>query len=453
MIPEPLFIILLFLKTWWWLILPFFLYVICEGLYLSWLRWEVWYKEQKWAVLEIIPPAEIEKPFRAMEYVCASLWAIYGSADWKGKWCEGVLPYGPYWFSFEIVSLEGEIHFYLRLPQGHRQYAETLIHTHYPEAEVLEAEDYTQKIPQDIPNNTYDLKGEDYVFLKDNSYPIKTYKFFEVGAYKFFETGAGEQEEAEKKVDPLPLLMEGLDRLKKGEQFWFQLVAAPITNKDIPWQNEAQKIVDVLAKRTEPIKKTSILQDPLDVIKEFIILVRETAKTIIYDVILGLFFPPSLEEKAAEKKPSSVITPGEDIVIKAIEEKIAKPAFRSYLRALYIFKKDAYNPANAALVKNYLANFRAENLNALVSWSKTKPSIEYFFKERRIYLRKKLLFEKYVKRFPPLYPQIIGKETIILNIEELATIFHFPALAGFLPPGVPRVSAKKGAPPPGIPME
>jgi len=453
MSPEELFLtIFLPFKVWWWLFLPLFLYFICENLYLYWIRWEVWYKEQEWVILEIIPPAEIEKPFGAMEYLFASLWAIYGRSDWKGKWCEGVLPCGPYWFSFEIISKEGEVHFYLRIPRDHRQYVETVVHTHYSEAEVFEVEDYTKELPQDIPNNEYDLKGEDYIFKENSCYPIKTYKFFEAGGYKFFETGMTEKE-SERKVDPLSLLMEGLTRLKKGEHFWFQVVAAPITNKDIPWQDEAKKIVDILSKRAEPIKKGSIFQDPVDIIKEFFILAKETTKAIIYDVILGLFFPPSAEEKKPTETKFPIITPGEDIVIKAIEEKIAKPAFRSYLRALYIFKKDAYNAANASLARNYFTNFSAENLNAIFLWPKTRPSIRFFFRERRIYSRKKLLFEKYIKRFPSIYPMLYGKGIIILNIEELATIFHFPIQSAFLPPGVPRVLAPKAPPPPGIPIE
>lgn len=451
--PESFLIIFLPFKIWWWLFLPVFLYFICENLYLYWLRWKIWYKEQEWVILEIIPPAEIEKPFRAMEYLFASLWAIYGRSDWKGKWCEGVLPCGPYWFSFEIISKEGEVHFYLRLPKEHHQYAETVIHTHYPEAEVFEVEDYTKELPQNLPNDTYDLKGEDYIFKESDYYPIKIYKFFEAGAYKFFETGIIE-EKLERRIDPLSLLMEGLTRLKKGEYFWFQVVAAPITNKDIPWQDEAKKMVDVLSKRAEPIiKKGSIFQDPIDLIKEFLILCKETAKTIIYEVILGLFFPSSAEEKKPAERKLPIITPGEDIIIKAIEEKIAKPAFRSYLRALYIFKKDAYNAANASLARNYFVNFSAENLNAILLWPQTRPSVRFFFKERRAYLRKKLLFERYIKRFPSLYPKLYGKGTIILNIEELATIFHFPTQAVFLPPGVPRVLAPKVMPPPGIPTE
>ena len=42
---------------------------------------------------------------------------------------------------------------------------------------------------------------------------------------------------------------------------------------------------------------------------------------------------------------------------------------------------------------------------------------------------------------------------MILNTEELATIFHLPALAAPLPPEVPRVEAKRGGPPPELPVE
>lgn len=451
---EPLFFVIFSIfKTWWWFLIPFPLYFICRDLYFHWLRWEVWYKNNKWVILEIIPPAIIDKPYRAMECLYASLWSFYNRFDWKGKWCEGLLPYGPYWFSFEIVSKEGEVHFYLRVLQDHRLHAETLIHTHYPEAEIFEVEDYTLELPQNIPNDEYDCKGEDYVFLKNNCYPIKTYKFFELGGYEFFKTTRHEQDLPEKKIDPLNFLLENLTQLKQGEYFWFQIVAAPILNSDISWQDEAKKIINIMSKRVEPPPKIGpIWTLPFDVIREFIAFTKYAIKFSIYTILSPLI---SEENVSEGKKPSSslLITPGEDLVIKALEEKLVKPNFRTHLRALYVFKKNSCNDSHNALARQYLSNFTAENLNGLVLWSKTRTRIRYFSTKSRLYTRKKLLFEKYIKRLPPLYPSLIGKGTPVLSSEELTTIFHLPTTAGFLPAGVPRIMAKKGTPPPGLIFE
>lgn len=424
-IPSVISTILSILKTWWWVFLPCVLYFPCKELYFSWIRWEIWYKKQEWTMLEIIPPSEIEKPFIAMEYLFASLWTIYNSPNWRGKWCQGVLPIGASWFSFEILSDAGEIHFYLRSPKDYQRYVETAIHAHYPDAEIFEVDDYIKNIPQDIPNDRYDLKGEDYMLKKENYKPIKT--------YKFFEAKAPEAVIGEKKVDPIHSLMEAMAKLKKGEQFWFQLVAAPITNQDIPWIDEGKKAVDELAKRSKKgSSEKSIIQEVIDIL------------------IFNIF---SSEEKKEEKKEVAVFTPGEEVFLKAVEEKMTKNAFKVHMRALYIYEKQAYNAEHSKIIRNYFVNFGTENLNSIGSLSKTKPSIEYFFKKRREYKRKKAIFEKYTKRFPPLYPQMIGEGNTIFNIEELASIFHFPTKAAVLPPSVPRVISRKAPPPPGIPME
>ena len=63
-----------------------------------------------------------------------------------------------------------------------------------------------------------------------------------------------------------------------------------------------------------------------------------------------------------------------------------------------------------------------------------------------------IIFEKYVKRFPPLYPAMTGKGNMILNIEELATIFHFPIQTNILSSGVPRIMSRRATPPGNLPM-
>ena len=66
-------------------------------------------------------------------------------------------------------------------------------------------------------------------------------------------------------------------------------------------------------------------------------------------------------------------------------------------------------------------------------------------------MRKRKLFRHYQKRLGPFFPRSGG--TFILNTEELATLYHFPSRMAAPAPGVPRVEAKKGEAPSGLPME
>ena len=76
---------------------------------------------------------------------------------------------------------------------------------------------------------------------------------------------------------------------------------------------------------------------------------------------------------------------------------------------------------------------------------------------RRLYLRARKLFRNYIQRFPAFYPKMYeegvdgGRITPILNVEELATIFHFPTK--IILPEVPWIGAKPGGPPVGLPTE
>jgi len=169
----------LILETWWWLWLPIILYFPLKFIYLWWVQWDIWFKEQKWILLEIKPPRELLKPFKAMEDVLSRIWGVFDSANWREKWLWGEL-FLPYWFSLEVASIEGEIHFFIRLLEVHRHTVESAIWAQYPEVEISQVPDYTVNIPQDIPNKDWDMYAESYQMGKEDYFPIKTYaEFFE----------------------------------------------------------------------------------------------------------------------------------------------------------------------------------------------------------------------------------------------------------------------------------
>ncbi len=415
-----------FFLTWWWLILPLILYFPAKFFHLWWIRWEVWYKEEQWILLEMIPPVEVLKPYMAMDDVITSLWPIYDGANWREQWCEGEMIGGPFWLSFEIVSVSGQVHFYMRILKDQRKFVEAIFHTHYPEIEIFEVEDYTQNVPQDIPNKELDIYGEYLTTTRPDAYPIRTYKYFEIRP---------EEVDQEKKLDPFANLMEAMAKLNEGEQLWFQINLTPITNRDIPWIDEGKEIADQIAKRPESSNRKSMI--------------GETLK------LLFLGKKPYDEEEKAESliPPEMKMTPGEREKLEAVEDKIGKVGFKVYMRSVYIYTKDAFVSPNKRIPRSYMAHFNTTSLNSMRDWSKEKTKIHYFFRERRLYTRKKKMFDLYVRRLPPLYPQMWGPGNMILNAEEIASIFHFPANAAALPAGVPRILAKKATPPPNLPIE
>jgi hypothetical protein len=454
------FILAQIIKSWWWFFLPIFLSLGAKTFYFWWIRWEVWYKKKKWILLEIRPPRENIKPFSTMENVFSMLWGIYDSPNWRERWCGGVLPLGGgLWFSFEIVSFGGEIHFYMRIPEDFRKTAEDILYSQYPDLEITLAEDYTKKVPKDIPNEKWDLYAEDYSLLRPDHFPIKTYSMF-------FER---EQEERriieEKRLDPLDTLLEGLSKLNKGEQLWFQIVCNPITEDTFPWLKKAREAADKIAKRpTSPPKKPIIFE----FFRFFFLIPIEAVRFLMYGSA-GLETTKKEEAKPAELvAPELRLTPGEKEILTAIETKMKKNAFQCWIRQVFLYRLDQpHSPGNYKIIRTYLmGQFSAANLNTFVYWGPTRTKIHYFLKKRRLYLRKRQRLRNYIERLPSLWPRtqtgepicpfghVQGRKpgirgTIILSTEELATIFHFPIKV--LTPALKAVEAKKIGPPPGLP--
>jgi len=419
-----------FLRIWWWLLVPIILMFPLKTFYLWWLEWDFWYKNQKWVMLEIIPPKEILTPFKAMEDVFSVIWTIYDGANWREIWCEGELRSAPYWASWEITSIEGEVHFYIRVLDVHRSIIESVIYSHYPEVEISEVPDYTRNVPQNIPNKEWDLYGSDFYLLKEDAYPIKTYS-------KFFEPTGERIAKEEKRIDPIISLLEGMARLGPGEQAWFQIITAPITDKESPWREEGKKIVDKIARRSK--------KKPKPIIEELVFgpegTTEEKEKSI----------PQSVSE---EGEKEMILTPGEREVLTAIEEKMKKAAFKTNIRGIYVYKRDNFNTTNRKVIESYFPHFYAQNLNVLKYGAETRTKIHYIWRERRKYSRQRKIFRNYVERFTPLFPKMASWGTFILTAEELTTIYHFPTrITALTAPTVVRVEAKKGGPPPGLPTE
>lgn len=446
-------IILEFLKAWWWFLLPVFLYFPAQYLYFWWVNWEVWYKEKNWILIEIIPPKEILKPFRAMEDIFSIMWGVYDSCNWREKNCEGQLPTAPYWFSCEIVGIGGEIHFYIRILKVWLDLAESTIYSQYPEAEIRVVDDYTQKVPQDIPNKEWDMYGEDYSLFREESYPIKTYSMF-------FEEKP-EVVKEEKRLDPITNILESYSKLKPTEQFWLQIVVAPILDKDIPWITNGRKLADRIARRREPLGFWPL--------KWLVKLISDLEDFIV----MGKPLPEEAEEEKEQKEiipPEMKLTPGEREILTGIENKISKPGYKVWMRGIYLFKKDGPRTAGAhKFARSYFNQFMTSNMNALLYWGPTRTKIHYWLRERRLFMRKRKQFRDYIERIPSFFPwNFEGKlpflfrliryprtpgigGAVVLNSEELATIYHFPSKIQI--PSMFYVEAKKAGPPSGLPVE
>ncbi|GAI45659.1 unnamed protein product, partial [marine sediment metagenome] len=252
--------------------------------------------------------------------------------------------------SLEIVSIGGEIHFYIRIPEDYRDLIETNIYSQFPEAEISQVEDYTKNVPQDIPNKEWNLFAWDMISSNKSPYPIRTYKDF----------GEAPSTPEEKRITPLAGLFEGMAVLKPGEQMWIQIIISPV-REEIPWAEDGRKIVAGIVKRPLSVKPKSIIGEAADVL------------------ITGK--PVGVEEKPKEEiiPPEMKLTPGERDIVKAIEDKISKVGYYSNTRCIYLGKRDVFFKPKARIIFGFFKEVSTENVNGLKPWIKTFPRVEWIF--------------------------------------------------------------------------
>ena len=139
------------------------------------------------------------------------------------------------------------------------------------------------------------------------------------------------------------------------------------------------------------------------------------------------------------------LSPGEKDVVTAIDNNIKKPGFETDIRWIYLAKRDVFDKVKGCgICFSYFTQFGSQDLNHLYPDAHTKTIAYYFLTEFRKAIRKRAILRKYKRRE-------FDKKGYVLNIEELATVFHFPTIE-VKAPVAPRVEAKKSKPPKGLPI-
>lgn len=400
----------------WWLVLPLLLFGVFASLWLFYL-YLLAFAKIPWGLLEIRIPKEIARTPKAMEQIFAAVAAIDPTRTFLEKWWKGKVIE---WVSFEMVGVAHGVHFFVRVPVYYRNLVEAAVYAQYPEAEIVEiSDDYTELLPQVIPNNTYDLFGVNFKLAKADAYPIRTYQYFE-------------DPEEERRLDPLAAITEVMSRLKEGEMIWLQLLVQP-TEKD--WRKESDNIVNELVGEKKSAPKKNVVELLLD---------------LLIEVIKAPFVPPEFgntkakEGTESQKNLMQFLTPVKKDIVQAIEEKASKIGFHVNLRFIYIDNRASFTRVNVSAVAGAFQQFNTKHMNALRLDKKTSTLVRGLFKKQRVFLRKRRIFENYKLR-------LFEKAGFILNIEELATLYHFPATV-VEAPRLGRVEAKKGEPPSNLPI-
>jgi len=370
----------------------------------------------EWTLLEIKLPKEINKTPLAMEIALGALHQGVAS-NWYTKYIQGVVKG---WFSLEMVSIEGNIKFFIFTPAKLKKLIETQFYAQYPDIEILEVPDYTRYIDFKGNAGEWDVFGTQYELTKPDPLPIRTY----------IDYGMDKAEVEEQfKIDPLNSVLEYLGSMGKGEQLWIQILVQQANDRYFKegemkkWQDHAKDLVTEMAGRGKKDKEGKPIQSPMP-------------------------------------------TKGESEAIEAIERHAGKLGFDCGIRALYIAKKDKFSYGNIQPLGGLFRAFSNANSNSFKTSGSTYGYdfewqrhisfdrfifIPEFFADsmERINGARKAQFDAYKHRswfYPPA-----KRKPFLLTSEELATIFHFPGGVAQTPT-FGRIPSKKSEAPVNLPV-
>lgn len=396
-----------------------------------WCFWQYWIisrqikygATRRFILLAVDIPKGSEQSPKAVENIFAQLDGAHTSPTLWEKYWEG---WSQDWFSFEIVSNEGYIQYYIWTRDKFRDLVEAAIYAQYPDAEITEVADYTDAAPKRFPDPEWEMFGTEWINVKPEVYPIRTYPQFEHSLTQELK-------------DPLAALLENMSKIGKGEQIWFQIVITPISQNE--WHAAGEKLVKKLIGAKVEEKRTlfqKLIDLPFTVINVFL------------EQIFGPTVTPA--KKAAEAPPTLMLylSPGERTVVEAIQQKITKIGFKTKIRGIYLARKEVYqktrgfNPLVGAIKQ-----FNTLDCQSLKpEMKRVATRAHYIFIKKRIQWRQNKLMRAYRAR-----SNWRGAGTgFVLNIEELATLWHFPA-PWVKAPAIKTVESKRGAPPVNLPLE
>ncbi|RJR32189.1 hypothetical protein C4569_00540 [Candidatus Parcubacteria bacterium] len=415
---NPFLMIWLIFRHGGWALFLLFLIFALRELWLAYIR-NLYRNKRKYTLLAIDVPKENMQTPRGVENIFQHLCGAHATFDFIDKWWNGGIPDS---FSFEIISLEGYIQFLIHMEVKYRDLIEAAIYAQYPDAEIVEVEDYSQDWKMTFPHPEYDLWGTEIKLAKKQYYPIKTHPAFE------------DPISEEKAKEPMAGLLEGLGKIGPGEQFWVQFLSTPADND---WGKGATPLIQKLIGAE---------------IKE-----KDNIFDLIYKAPFALidFMSTSLSQASKEKEgapPNKVLymTQGEKDTVNAIEKKISKLGFHVRIRLVYIAKKEVYDKNKGSKVLyGALKQFNTLDCNAFKPDTRYWTGALHFMATRRVNWRKTRMLRIYKERAQYMSP---GDYGFILNTEEMASVYHFPAMS-VKAPLIKRTESKKSEPPLSLPIE
>ena len=358
--------------------------------------------------LRIKLPQEVFKSPEAMESVLAQIHNVKTADNLMQVYLDGKYPL---MFSFELVSIGGDVRFYINVPTKQTKNAvEAQLYAQYPGVEVVEEEiDYTAEVDGDP--NKWDMMSFHMNKKKDQEYPIKTYIDF----------GMDKLPKEELKFEPMAAMLEQLSAFKPHERLWIQFLCRPHIERSF---------------------KTGYLN------------YHDTWEKHVYEIIDKIMGRNKDKSGPAEFENQPRLTLVERDNITAMERNAGKYAYETAIRWIYITPKGKFNGDVISPTIRSFSQYDIIGRNGIgVRW-RTDFNYNWLMDRsgKRKAARKKEELHQYKARHFHPFDVLSGADKIkIFTVEELATVFHIPG-STIVTPGVSRIPSTRKEAPPNLPI-
>ncbi|MBU2575877.1 hypothetical protein KKF64_02215 [Patescibacteria group bacterium] len=427
--PNPFYAgVILFINGLW---VPILIMAINASMIL-WRDWRqgIYHAKRKYVLLAIDVPRNNEQSPKAVESIFTQLHGALPGRNtlyqewWRGKTTD--------FFSMELISIEGYVQFLVYTQVDYRDMVESAFYAQYPDAEITQVEDYVYGQNGELknlvfPNKKYEIYACEFDFIKPDAYPIRLYMDFEHSLSQEFK-------------DPMASLLENMNKIGPSEQLWLQLVITP--EFDYKWHPKANAIAMKIAG-----KKLESSSNIADKIISGIVTSLDAFGSAVFP-----FYNQTEDNAQLEREMPSLmlhLTPTEQKQLEGVQMKADKHGFWTKFRYLYIADKAIATKARGlSPVMGSMRQFGSLNMNALRPHKYTKTwSLYYFMVPQRLAMRQNKILRAYQDR-----SRAVGSNGIILNTEELATLYHFPTEV-VKAPLVSRTQSKRASAPISLPIE
>ena len=413
----------------WWQYIDWLLYVIACAISfaLFWSAWKFWreerYKSTKklipWVFLEIKVPREVLKGPKAMEQFFQALSKLANRpATFLKHYWDGEVTR---WTVIDVIGRNNEVRFFMRTSYRYAAAVEGLLYSNYPEIEINTTTDPLLDFPdsyQELKDNGYEIFGNELYQTASKIISIRTYNEFE-------------QEHGDEKgriIDPFAVLLELIGGLQPSEMLLMQYVLVPDTHEE-HWAHMYEEQLESLRNTTQQL---------------------------------------GTDKEGNPQYRFRFRTPGEEGVIKRLEEKREKGSFEAYIRYLYVSPKEIYNynvgyRGIQTFFNQFQHDYQSLERNLGVQ---TKGEWYYFpwvFPNKRLHWKRVAFYDEIIHRFLPeetfagkLYNSYFWQwcfwhKFVLLSAEEMATLFHIPTNVVLTQSTMERIESKRLPSPTNLP--